>query len=314
MEKRIITLTLNPALDKISGVSHVVPNEKLRCNSPKHEAGGGGINVSRAIKRLEGESLAVFPSGGPNAEIIKSKLDDENIHYQPVPVEGSTRENITIFESNTEQQFRFIMPGPKLSEDECDQILDLLKELEPKPDFLVVSGSTPSGVPENYYKKIIELADECECRVIVDTSGKHLKLAAEAGVYLLKPNMRELGNLAGNTIESEAHQMEAALEIIGSGQAEVVVVSLGAGGALLVTEEKSEQLRTPTVPIRSKLGAGDSMVAGIVLKLAQGEGIRKATQYGLAAGAATVTTEGTKLCSKSDTDRLYERLQEKGSQ
>ena len=190
----------------------------------------------------------------------------------------------------------------------------MLEELEPTPEYLVISGSTPSGVPENYYKKIIELADKCDCRVIVDTFGKHLKLAAEAGVYLLKPNMRELGNLAGNTIESEAHQMEAAQEIIDSGQAEVVVVSLGAGGALLVTEEKHEQLRTPTVPIRSKLGAGDSMVAGIILKLAQGEGIREATQYGLAAGAATVTTEGTELCSKSDTDRLYERLQENGSQ
>jgi 6-phosphofructokinase 2 len=311
MEKRIVTLTLNPALDKVSGVTHVVPNKKLRCNSPKHEAGGGGINVSRAIKRLEGESLAIFPSGGPNGEILKSNLDDENIHYQPVPIGGDTRENITIFESNAKQQFRFIMPGPKLSEDECDQILNMLEELEPKPDYLIVSGSTPSGVPENYYKDIIDIAEDQNCRVIVDTSGKHLKLAAKAGVYLLKPNMRELGNLAGNTIESEAHQMEAAQDIINSGQAEVIVVSLGAGGALLVTEGKSEQLRTPTVPIRSKLGAGDSMVAGIILKLAQGESIRDATQYGLAAGAATVTTEGTELCSKSDTDRLFERLQEK---
>jgi 6-phosphofructokinase 2 len=310
MEKRIVTLTLNPALDKISSISQVVPNQKLRCNNPKHEAGGGGINVSRAIHRLEGKSLAIFPCGGPNGEILKLKLDDENIHYQPVPIQGETRENITIFESSSNQQFRFIMPGPNLRDDECHQILNLLQKLEPKPDYLVVSGSTPSSVPEDYFQEIIELATGIDCRVLVDTSGQHLKRAAEAGVYLLKPNMRELGNLAGNTIESEAHQKEAAQAIIVSGQAKVVVVSLGAGGALLVTEDTMEQLRTPTVPIRSRLGAGDSMVAGMILKLAQGESIRDATRYGLAAGAATVTTEGTEFCSKTDTDRLYERLME----
>ncbi len=310
MDKNIVTLTLNPALDKLSGVSHVAPNHKLRCSDPEHEAGGGGINVSRAIQRLEGKSLAIFPCGGPNGEILKSKLDEENVHYHAVPITDDTRENITIFESSAKQQFRFIMPGPKLSEGECDQILGIIEELEPKPDYLVVSGSTPKGVPDDFYKRIVDLADDLACRLVVDTSGDHLKLAAESGVFLLKPNMRELGTLAENTIESETSQIEAAQEIVNSGQAEVVVVSLGAGGALLVTEEKSEQLRTPTVAIRSKLGAGDSMVAGIILKLAEGENIRDATQYGLAAGAATVTTEGIELCSKSDTDRLFERLKE----
>lgn len=310
MKKRIVTLTLNPALDKISGISHVVPNKKLRCDSPKYEAGGGGINISRAIHRLEGESLAIFPCGGPNGEILKAKLDEESIQYQPIPIEGATRENLTIFESNAKQQFRFIMPGPKLAEKECEQILSLLREIKPKPDYLVVSGSTPNGVPDNYYKNIVDLANDIDCRVIVDTSGEHLRLAAKAGVYLLKPNMRELGNLAGSTIESEVHQKEAAQEIVDSGKAKIVVVSMGAGGALLVTEDINEHLRTPTVPIRSKLGAGDSMVAGIILKLAQGESLRDAALYGIAAGAAAVMTEGIELCSKSDTDSLFERLKE----
>jgi 6-phosphofructokinase 2 len=310
MDKRIVTLTLNPALDKITGISHVSPNKKLRCSDPQHEAGGGGINVSRAIHRLGGESLAIFPSGGPNGEVLKAKLEEESIQYQPLPIDGSIRENITIFESSAKQQFRFIMPGPKLTEDECKNVLTLLEELEPSPDYLVVSGSTPKGVSEDFYADITTLANEMNCRVIVDTSGAHLKRAAKAGVYLLKPNMRELANLSGNTIESETHQVEAAQEIIDGGQAEVIVVSQGAGGALLVTEGKREQLRTPTVAIRSKLGAGDSMVAGIIMKLAQGESIRDATLYGIAAGAATVSTEGTELCNKSDTDRLYEILKQ----
>jgi len=168
-------------------------------------------------------------------------------------------------------------------------------------------------VPDDYYKQFIDLANDMDCRVIVDTSGEHLSQAAEAGVYLLKPNMRELANLAGTSINSETQQIEAAHEIIKAGKAQVVVVSLDTGGALLLTRDDCKQLRTPTVPIRSKLGAGDSMVARIVLKLAQGKGLRTATLYGLAAGAATVMWEGTELCTKSDTDHLYETLIENGS-
>jgi len=308
MEKNIVTLTLNPALDKISGVTQVVPNHKLRCDYPKHEAGGGGINVSRAIRRFGGDSLALFPCGGPNGEIIKSKLEEEHVKYKIMPIIGDTRENITIFEGNSNQQFRFIMPGPELTDDEWENTLDFIKDLDVKPDYLVVSGSNPGGMPDDFYGKLSKLAKKIDCRLIVDTSGEGLKDAADAGVYLLKPNMRELGQLAGGDIKSETHQREAARALVDSGNAEVVIVSLGAGGALLVTSDASEQLRSPTVPIRSKLGAGDSMVAGIVLKLAQGADIREATQYGIAAGAATVMTEGTELCNKTDTDNLFAKI------
>jgi len=310
MEKTVVTLTINPALDKITGISQVVPNQKLRCTSPKHEAGGGGINVSRAIKRLGGKSLAIFPSGGPNGEIIKSKLDEEEVEYIAIPIEDQTRENITIFEADSDHQYRFIMPGPTLSEKEWKAALDELENMDSPPDYIVASGSTPNGVPEDFYQKIAKLADDLDSKLIVDTSRKQLKLAAEAGVFLLKPNMRELGTLAGNEITSEAHQKEVAREIVDSGSAEVVVVSLGAGGALLVNEDYEEHIRTPTVPIRSKLGAGDSMVAGIVCSLAEGNSIRKAVMYGIAAGASAVMTPGIELCNKSDTDSLYENLLE----
>jgi len=308
MEKSVITLTINPALDKISGISQVVPNKKLRCNAPKHEAGGGGINVSRAIKRLGGNSLAIFPCGGANGEILKTKLDEEKVNYTAVSIDKQTRENITIFEGNSDHQYRFIMPGPTLSEKEWKRILEEIKKVDPHPDYIVASGSTPHGVPDDFYQQVGELANEMNSKLIIDTSGEQLKLAAKAEVFLLKPNMRELGTLAGNEITSEAHQKEAAKEIIKSGNAEVVVVSLGAGGALLVMKDHTEHIRTPTVPIRSKLGAGDSMVAGIVFYLSKGKSIREAVMYGVAAGAAAVMTPGIELCTKSDTDELYEIL------
>lgn len=310
MEKTVVTITINPALDKISGISQVVPNKKLRCDAPKHEAGGGGINVSRAIKRLGGNSLAIFPCGGANGEILKSKLDEENVEYKAIPIGDQTRENITIFEGDSSHQYRFIMPGPTLSEKEWQRTIKYLKNIDPHPDYIVASGSTPNGVPEDFYQQIAKLAGDMNSKLIVDTSGKQLKLASEAGVFLLKPNMRELGTLAGNKIESEAHQKEAAREIVESGNAEVVVVSMGAGGALLVTNDHTEHIRTPTVPIRSKLGAGDSMVAGIVFSLSSGKSIREAVMYGVAAGAAAVMTPGIELCNKSDTDNLYKNLLE----
>lgn len=314
MEKSIVTLTINPALDKISGISQVFPNKKLRCNMPKHEAGGGGINVSRATQRLGGNSLAIFPCGGPNGEILKSKLDEEKVEYNTIPIENQTRENITIFEGDSSHQYRFIMPGPTLLEKEMQKIFDELKNIDPPPDYIVASSSTPNGIPDDFYQQIANLANDMNSKLIVDTSGKQLKLASEAGVFLLKPNMRELGTLAGKKIESEAHQKEAAREIVESGNAEIVVVSMGAGGALLVTQDFTEHIRTPTVPIRSKLGAGDSMVAGIVFYLSKEKSIREAVMYGVAAGATAVMTPGTELCNKSDTDKLYENLLEENQQ
>jgi 6-phosphofructokinase 2 len=246
--------------------------------------------------------------------MIKSKLNDEGVRFKSIAIDDETRENITIFESTSKNQYRFIMPGPSLLEKEYEAVLETIKNIKPKPDYIIASGSNPKGTPEDFYKKLSKIAKKMDSRLVVDTSGDHLKRAAKAGVFLLKPNIRELGQLAGNDIDSEIQQKEAAKSLISTGNAEIVVVSLGAGGAMLVTEDTLEHLRTPTVPIRSKLGAGDSMVAGMILKLAEGEDIQQAAMYGIAAGAATVMTDGTELCTKSDTDTLYKRLVEKGEE
>ena len=307
-QETIVTLTINPALDRNTRVERVNPNEKLRCQAPEREPGGGGINVSRAIQRLGGESLAIYPCGGPIGEVFKTLLDEEGVEQQPIGIADTTRENVTVFEESANQHYIFIMPGPELREAEWQGVLDALERLDPTPDYVVASGSRPPGVPEDFYRRVAELSQSQGSRLIVDTSGEPLSLAAEAGVYLLKPNMRELGQLAGQEIDSEEHQIEAAKGLLESGQAEVVVVSMGAGGALLVTDELGEHLRTPTVPIRSRLGAGDSMVAGIVLGLARGERVLEATRFGIAAGASAVMTPRTELCRREDTERLYERL------
>jgi 6-phosphofructokinase 2 len=152
-------------------------------------------------------------------------------------------------------------------------------------------------------------AAEHNIRVVVDTAGKPLQLAAGAGAFLIKPNLRELEHIAGRRIEEE-QQQELAREIIREQRTEVVLLSLGASGALLVSQEVIRRISAPAVSIRSRIGAGDSMVAGLVLALAQGRGLEEAALYGVAAGSAAVMTPGSELCRPEDTERIFRRMSE----
>ncbi|MGB0388590.1 MAG: 1-phosphofructokinase family hexose kinase [Ardenticatenaceae bacterium] len=331
---KIVTLTVNPSVDKNSSIPYVVAEHKLRCQRPTFEPGGGGLNVSRAIKRLGGQSFALYVAGGPTGEILKQLLDQEKLNHRAMPLAGWTRQNLTVFEEATTQQYRFIMPGPTLDKTEWQRCLDELAALCPKPDYIVASGSLPLGVPTDFYARVARLAKQLEIRLILDTSGEPLRQAAQEGVYLLKPNMRELGQLAGRQIEQQGEMEEIARTLVESGPNEAIVVSLGAAGAFFIleteaktsktseteaeTEAKTEakaqigRVASPTVPIRSKVGAGDSMVAGIVLSLARGLSLQHAICFGVSAGAAAVMTPGTALCRRQDAEQLFERIISEG--
>jgi 6-phosphofructokinase 2 len=223
-------------------------------------------------------------------------------------VSGRTRENITVSETTTAAQYRFVLPGPQLLPEDCERCLARLSELDPPPRYLVLSGSLPPGVPDDFYASAAAVGRQLGARTVLDTSGIALRRGIDAGVYLLKPNLRELGQVAGAELRSEADQERAARELLGRGQSEVVVVSLGAAGVLLVSADVVERIRAPTVPIRSRIGAGDCTVAGIVVGLSRGDDLRHAVRRGVAAGAAAVTTPGTELCRRADAERLYAGL------
>lgn len=304
----IVTLTMNPTIDKSATVKQIIADQKLRCNPPRYEPGGGGINVSRAIKRLAGQSMALYPAGGAIGHMLQDLLDQEELNHRPLPIKNQTRQNFTAFEESSERQFRFGMPGPQLEAAEWQRSLDELSSLEPEPDYIIASGSLPPGVPADFYARLARLGRDRGCRVVVDTKGEALRQAADAGVYLLKPNLRELNQLAERELKDEAEREAVAKELVERGNNELVVISLGAAGALLVSPDGTERVRAPTVPIRSKIGAGDSTVAGIILALARGRPLSEAVRYGVAAGAAAVMTPGTELCGVEDTDELYEEI------
>ncbi len=312
MTYTILTLTMNPTIDKSAAVDHVAAEVKLRCHAVRHDPGGGGINVTRAIQRLGGNSTAFYLAGGPLGDMLSGLLDAERVQHHPIPIDAITRESLTVLDESSNQQFRFVMPGPEITPAERQRCLDALRTFEPKPDYIVASGSLPHGTPTDFYVQVARVVAELKARFVLDTSGDALQLAVEQapadGIFLLKPNMRELRQLARRELEDEREQEVAARKLIDRGQAQVVVVSLGAAGALLVTQDRVERLRAPSVSIQSKIGAGDSMVGGIVLSLAQGQSVQEAARFGIAAGAAAVMSPGTELCRLEDTERLYQKI------
>jgi 6-phosphofructokinase 2 len=306
----IVTLTMNPAIDASTSVERVTPDDKLRCDALRREPGGGGINVARAIGRLGGDALALYAAGGAMGALLETMLEAEPVRHERLDVAGSTRENVTVAESSTGRQYRFVMPGAELTGAECSAILDRIDALDPAPDYVVASGSLPPGVGPEFHAQLARQARDHGTRFVLDTSGAALREGLASGAWLIKPNLRELGQIAGRDVSDDTEQERVARDLVDSGVLEVVVVSLGAAGALLVTAGRCERIRAPTVPIRSKVGAGDSTVAGIVLGMVRGMSVSEAVRYGVAAGAAAVMTPGTELCRRGDTERLFARLQE----
>lgn len=312
---KIVTLTMNPTVDKSARIDHVVPERKLRCRDPRLDPGGGGINVARAVTKLGGDAQAFYTAGGPPGEMLDKVLTDEGINHQPIPIDQWTRENLIVLEENSGQQYRFGMPGPGLSEREWRGCLERIKDLKPRPEYIIGSGSLPPGVPDDFYARLIHDTCDEKCRAIVDTSGEALRAALEeGGAYLFKPNLRELQDYAGREELDEEAIVEVARELITDGKCKVMIVSLGRAGSLAITLDRSERIQAPTVKIRSKIGAGDSMVAGIALALSRGKSPIEAAYFGVAAGAAAVMTPGTELCRREDTEQLYEQMIERQNQ
>ncbi|WP_426490357.1 1-phosphofructokinase family hexose kinase [Hymenobacter sp. 102] len=306
----IVTLTLSPTVDKSTTADHIQPDQKIRCAAPKFEPGGGGINVSRALQRLGSESVAVFPAGGPTGQRLQELLTQEQLPYRAVPTQADTRENFIVVDSSTSQQYRFGMPGTELRPEEQQLVLDELKQLATDAEFLVVSGSLPPGVDPQWLTRVVRAAKNRGVKVVADTSGPALQAVLQEGVYLAKPNVGELSKLAGtDELDNDAMTL-AARQLVQAGQADILAVSLGPQGACLITRDQVDHVPAPAVKKRSTVGAGDSMVAGLVHGLSTGLSLPEVIRLGVACGSAATMNPGTELFRKPDVDRLYQWLRQ----
>lgn len=307
---KIVTLTVNPAVDKSTHIDRLIPEQKLRCDAPRFDAGGGGINVSKAIKRLGGKSTAIFTTGGPSGQVLRDLVSQEGIDCEVIETEQWTRENFIVAETSTNAQYRFGMPGAALSEAETEAVLETLRQS--KAEYVVASGSLPPQMDVNFYEKVASISKEIGARLVLDTSGEPLRAACDEGVFLLKPNIGELEALVGAKDLQIDDVDDAARMLIGDGKCEVVIVSMGPKGAILVTKDLCEHVPAPPVQKRSTVGAGDSMVAGMTWALTQGLTYSEMIRWGVACGSAATMNEGTQLFLRADVERLMDWLKRFG--
>ncbi|MFP5467502.1 MAG: 1-phosphofructokinase family hexose kinase [Gammaproteobacteria bacterium] len=300
----ILCLTMNPSVDLATDTEQVVPTHKLRCGPTLHDAGGGGVNVVRVLTRLGGRCLSLCPKGGPTGQWLEDRMRAEGLETRFLKIGEETRVSFTVHETRSGSEFRFVMPGPMLTGTEWQAMLSMVDRLDPFPALVVASGSLPPGVPVDFYGQLALRLRARGSRLVLDTSGAPLKAALEAGVYMVKPNLRELSELCGRPLEDAPAWNAAARELVQKGQAEVVALTLGHLGATLMTAD--EAWTTPALPVTvsSAVGAGDSFVGGMVWALQQGKDAREAFTWGVASGTAALVSVGTGLCQPADVQRL----------
>ena len=304
----IVSITPNPAVDLSTSVERIIPVHKLRGTSQRRDPGGGGINVARVIKRLGGDVSAIYPVGGATGDLLRRLLDKENVPSQTFAIAEETREDFFVNELSTGRPFRFILPGPTLNDTEWQECLTLLSRIEPFPRFVVASGSLPGGVPDDFYARLTRIVKQRGARMILDTSGPALAAAVTEGLDLIKPNLREMRELAGREPTDASEWEDAAKALIQHGKVAIVALTMGHLGAVLVTLD--QVLRAEPIPIApvSAVGAGDSFLGALLWQLASGADLEKSFRYAVAAGAAALLNLGTSLCLSDDVKRLAQQV------
>lgn len=303
----IVTITLNPCIDKTVSVPQIIPDCKLTCANVGAYPGGGGINVARVISRMGTDVRAYWSCGGENGRRLEEFLNNEKVQHEPIPIKQAVRENLIVREDSSGNLFRFGMPGPLLCDVEHQYWMEKVRQIPSSTSYVVFSGSLPEGTPPEWYGELLKAVPR-GVRVVVDTKMDALRHALKVGVYLIKPNVREMEELVGRELADDAAIEQAAREIIDRRGAEVVILSLGRAGILLATADGLERISAPSVHLRSKVGAGDAVVGGLLAALSQGKALLEAARFGVAVGAAAVMTEGTELCRREDAERLFQGM------
>jgi 6-phosphofructokinase 2 len=307
MNAPILTVTLNPALDVTTTTERLLPQQKLRCSEPRYDVGGGGANVSRAIRELGGESLAFVAVGGATGAHYRELLTAAALPHEIWPIAGETRTSMTVMEQSTGLHYRFVLPGPELPPGEADRILQRLSAImEAGHRYVVGSGSLPPGVPADFYGRLAQTARAHGSRMILDTHGVALQGAIAHKPWLIRLNHLEAQELVGGEADTAVHTL--ADRLVAQQAAEIVIITRGDKGAMVRTATESFEIAPPLVKVRSAVGAGDSFVAALTVALSRDWPLVEAVRYGVAAAASAVTGEATDLCKRGDVDRYFAEI------
>ena len=307
--ENIVTLTMNPAIDASVSINHMMTDHKMRCVKTQRDPGGGGINVARIVKRFGAEPLAIFPMGGPSGHMLVHLVAAEGVRHQSFVIEHDCRANFTANEIDTGAQYRFVLPGPTLGEEEWNAGLGLMTQASSK-GFAVASGSLPRGVPHDFYARLARnLRLMGGAKLVLDTSGPPLQHALDLGVYLVKPSLSEFSDLLDEKNPNHDACLAAARNLVVNGKAEMVALTMGADGAMLVSRDVALYAKPPPVTVLGTVGAGDSFLGLLVLSITRGLSLPDAFRQAVAAGSAALLSPGTELCKPSDVAELVPQVQ-----
>lgn len=303
----IVTVTLNPAIDQTLVLPKFVAGDTIRVRASRFDPGGKGINVSRVIRELGGESLAMGFAPGGLGRYIEQTLESHGISTDFVHTRGETRTNITILDESRHTHTILSDPGPPTDIRYVDDLRQRLRKRLRPGDWLVLAGSIPPPLDAQVYTAILREAAEAGVHTVLDADGEALAAGADACPDMVKGNRRELERLLGRHLDDEASTLQAAMQVHDRG-IHSVVVTRGREGAVASTDEMLFRGVAPRVRAVSAVGSGDAFLAGVVLTLSRGGRMEEALRLGIAAGTASVLNPGTELCHRREVDILAPRV------
>jgi 6-phosphofructokinase 2 len=252
--------------------------------------------------------LAAYPTGPVIGQLLRRLVDEEQIESFTIPISGETREDFTAFDTRAKHEYRFVLPGPHLSDDEWRRCLDAFERCAGRARFVVASGSLPPGAPPDFYARLAAATKRSGARFVIDASGPALRAALEEGVHLVKPNLRELEDFLGVPLKGRQSWIDACRRLVNAQRAEIVALTCGHRGALLATENRAWFAEPLPVTPASTVGAGDSFLGAMIWGLSSGRGLEEAFRYAVAAGSAALLRPGTDLCLVQDIERLLPQV------
>ncbi len=302
-QRPILTITVNPALDLSTHVARLAPQIKLRCGPPRLDAGGGGVNVSRVVQELGGDSTAFVALGGATGAQLQAMLAAQGLHIQAFPVPGETRTSFTVMEDETARHYRFVLPGPPQQPAMAAAMMTAILGVMPADAFVVISGSLLPGLPTGFYADLAIAARVRGATVMLDSHGQELRAALAGRPGILRLNHIEAAELLGAALHGDA--AASCRLLLDRDVADMVLVAQGSDGTAIGTHQGVHWVHPPKVEVNSSVGAGDSFVGAFVLALARGADRLEACRLGTAAAASAVLAEGTGLCERLATEAMY---------
>lgn len=303
----ITTVSLNPAIDKTILLSSMERGGVNRIIGAREDIGGKGINVAKILNRLGIETRICGFIGSENKQRVEELISHERLGYHLLEAEGLTRTNTKIVELDAGMTTDLNEQGFYVNKEQMEKFKDLMHKMAADSNFTVFSGSIPKGLPETSYKELIQ--EECKnTKAVLDADGELLVEGIKAGPFMIKPNLHELETAFHVTLSSTAEIIRFCKELAQTYQISLIIVSLGAKGALLITNEECYQADPVKVVVKSTVGAGDSMIAGMLYGIEQGLTLKEAFGYATACGTLAVTKEGTQSFSLEEVTNMYKKV------